>query len=162
MRAVVVTLACAVAVAFVTSITVDLGPALRARAEVAGSNYLKRPMHIGRLSAKITPGVFVVEGLVIEGLTPTDRPFLKAKKIEVILPWWTIFTRQLIVESVEMTDWDMVIETWPSSPAFPRGRHNFPKLTPDTKPNGPKRFTTTVRSVLASRGSFVFEDHGVP
>ena len=32
-RAVVVTLACAVAVAFVTSITVDLGPALRARAD---------------------------------------------------------------------------------------------------------------------------------
>ena len=70
-------------------------------------------MHIGRLSAKITPGVFVVEDLVIEGLQPADRPFLKAKKIEVVVPWWTIFTRKLIIESVEMTDWDMVVETWP-------------------------------------------------
>ena len=38
-------------------------------------------MHIGRLSAKLTPGEFVVEDLLIEGLTPPDRPFLKAKTI---------------------------------------------------------------------------------
>ena len=119
-----------VAGAFVTFFTVDLGPSLRERAEREGSNFIHRPMHIGRLSAKITPGVFVVEDLVIEGLQPSDRPFLKAKKIEVVLPWWTIFRRELIVESVEMTDWDMVVETWPSSPEFPRGRHNFPKFTP--------------------------------
>ena len=110
-------------------------------------------MHIGRLTAKITPGVFVVENLVIEGLQPADRPFLTAKKIEVVVPWWTILRRQLIVESVEMTDWDMVVETWPSSPAFPRGRHNFPKFTRDSKSNGPKRFTTAVRSVLGD-GSY--------
>ena len=110
-------------------------------------------MHIGRLSAKLTPGVFVVEDLVIEGLEPGHRPFLKAKKIEVVLPWWTIFTRKLIVESVEMTDWDMLVETWPSSPGFPNGRHNFPKFTRDSKSTGPKRFTTTLRSMLASRGS---------
>ena len=151
-----------VAGAIATFFTVDLGPELRARAEREGSKFIQRPMHIGRLSAKITPGVFVVEDLVIEGLEPTDRPFLKARKIEVILPWWTIFTRQLIVESVEMTDWDMVVETWPSSPAFPRGRHNFPKFTRESKSNGPKRFTTTVRSILASRGSFVYDDHGTP
>ena len=120
-RRVLAVLVAIVAGVLVTVLTVDLGPSLRARAEKAGSNYVHRPMHIGRLSAKITPGVFVVEDLVIEGLEPTDRPFLKAKKIEVILPWWTIVTRQLIVESVEMTDWDMVVETWPSSPAFPRG-----------------------------------------
>jgi hypothetical protein len=151
-----------VAGALVTFFTVDLGPSLRARAERAGSQFIQRPMHIGRLSAKITPGVFVVENLVIEGLQPEDRPFLTAKKIEVVVPWWTILRRELIVESVEMTDWDMVIETWPSSPAFPRGRHNFPKFTRDSKSNGPKRFTTTVRSVLASRGSFAYEDHGTP
>ena len=157
--ALVVAVVAALIVAF---FSVDLGPSLRARAERAGSNYMHRPMHIGRLSAKITPGVFVVEDLMIEGLAPTDRPFLKAKKIEVVLPWWTIFSRKLIVESVEMTDWDMVVETWPSSPAFPRGRHNFPKITPDSKSNGPKRFTTTVRSVLASRGTFTYDDHGTP
>ena len=51
----------------VTFFTVDLGPSLRADAEREGSKYLERPMHIGRLSAKLTPGVFVVEDLVIEG-----------------------------------------------------------------------------------------------
>jgi hypothetical protein len=145
-----------------TFFTVDLGPSLRERAEREGSKFIQRPMHIGRVSAKVTPGVFVVEDLVIEGLQPTDRPFLKAKKIEVVLPWWTILRRELVVESVEMTDWDMVVETWPSGPEFPRGRHNFPKFTRDSKSNGPKRFTTTVRSVLASRGTFTYDDHGMP
>ena len=148
--------------AIVTFFTVDLGPSLRARAERAGSTYIQRPIHIGRLSSKLTPGVFVVEDLMIEGLDPTDRPFLTAKKIEVVVPWWTILNRKLIIESIEMTDWNMVVETWPSSPAFPRGRHNFPKFTRDSKSNGPKRFTTTLRSMLASRGSFTYEDHGTP
>ena len=39
-----------------------------------------------------------------------------------------------------MTDWDMLVET------FPNGRHNFPKFMPDRKePRGPSRFTTTVQ-----------------
>jgi len=147
---------------FVAFFTVDLGPSLRALAEREGSKYVQRPIHIGRLSAKLTPGVFVVENLVIEGLAPTDRPFLRAKKIEVIVPWWTIVNRKLIVESVEMTDWDMLVEAWPSSPEFPKGRHNFPKFTRESKSNGPKRFTTTLPSVLASRGTFTYEDHGTP
>ena len=61
-----------------------------------------------------------------------------------------------------MTDWDMVVETWPSSPGFPNGRHNFPKFTRESKSTGPKRFTTTLRSMLASRGSFTYQDHGTP
>src|SRR5947207_533396 len=157
--ALVVAIAAALLVAL---FTVDLGPSLRARAELEGSKYLQRPIHIGRLSAKLTPGVFVVENVVIEGLAPTDRPFLTTKKIELVVPWWTIFRRKLIVESVEMTDWDMVVETWPSSPAFPKGRHNFPRFTRESTSNGPKRFTTTLPSVLASRGTFTFEDHGTP
>jgi hypothetical protein len=151
-----------IAGSLVTFLTVDLGPSLRSLAEREGSKYLERPMRIGRLSTKFTPGVFVVEDLVIDGLEPSDRPFLKAKKIEVILPWWSIVTRKLRVESVEMTDWQMLVETWPSSPAFPNGRHSFPKVTPKNPSKGPKRFTTTVRSVLASRGSFTYEDHGTP
>ena len=148
--------------ALVTFLTVDLGPSLKIRAEREGSKYLERPMRIGRLSARLTPGVFVVEDLVIEGLEPSHRPFLTAKKIEVVLPWWTIFTRKLSVESVEMTDWQMLVETWPSSPGFPNGRHSFPKVTPKNASKGPKRFTTTLKSVLASRGSFTYEDHGTP
>ncbi len=146
----------------VTVFTVDLGPSLVARAEREGSKYLERPMHIGRLSAKITPGVFVVEDLVIEGLQPADRPFLKAKKIEVVVPWWTIFSRRLIINSVEMTDWEMVIEAWPRSAAFPNGRHSFPRFVKESKSKAPKRFTTTLRWMEASKGSFTYEDHGTP
>jgi hypothetical protein len=140
-----------------TVVTVDLGPSLRERAEREGSNYLRRPMRIGRLSARLVPGVFVVENLVIEGLSPNDRPFLTAKTITVKFPWWTVVTRKLIVESVDMTDWEMTVET------FPNNRHNFPKIMPERKgPRGPSRFTTTVRSVLASRGQFTYLDHGTP
>ena len=159
--------AIAVAVAIVAGVlvavlTVDLGPSVRRRAEREGSKFMQRPLHIGRLSAKLTPGVFVIEDIVIEGLAPTDRPFLTAKKITVVLPWWTIFTRKLMIESIEMTDWKMIVESFPSSPRFPNGRTSFPKLTPDKKGTGPSRFTTTLKSLLASRGEFTYEDHGTP
>jgi hypothetical protein len=103
---------------FVAFFTIDLGPALRQYAEKGGSNFIKRPMRIGRLSAKMTPGVFVVEDLVIEGLSPQDHPFITAKKITVKLPWWTAVTRKLVIESIEMTT-----GRWSSRPAG--GRHNF-------------------------------------
>ena len=140
----------------VTFFTVDLGPYLREVAEREGSKYLERPMHIGRLSARLTPGEFLVEDLLIEGRAPTDRPFMKAKQITVKFPWWSIVTRQLVIESVVLSDWEMVIESWPG------GRHNFPKVTPKTKRQGPSRFTTTLRWVHATRGRFVYEDHGTP
>jgi hypothetical protein len=140
-----------------TGLTVDLGPAVRKRAETEGSKYLLRPLHIGRVSARLIPGVFEFEDLVIDGLTPGDRPFLTAKKVTVRLPWWTIASRRLIVESVDMTDWNMVVET------FANGRHNFPRVTPDRKnPPGPKRFTTTVKAVHAANGQFTYEDHVTP
>jgi hypothetical protein len=140
-----------------TVLTVDLGPSLKARAEKEGSNYMKRPMHIGRLSSRLIPGVFVIDDLRIEGLSPEDRPFLTARRITVRVPWWTIVTGKLIVEDVTMTDWNMLVE------AFPNNRHSFPKVTPERKgPPGPSRFTTTVKSVLASRGQFTYEDHATP
>jgi hypothetical protein len=73
--------------ALVTFFTIDLGPHLRERAEREGTKYMQRPLHIGRLSAKLTPGVFVIEDILIEGLEPGHPPFLKAGKIEVVLPW---------------------------------------------------------------------------
>ena len=143
-----------VAGVIVTFLTVDLGPSLRAQAEKEGSKYLERPMHIGRLSAKITPGVFVVENLVIEGLEPGDRPFLKAKKIEVVVPWWTIFSRRADHRIVEMSDWEMVVESWPGTPGVSRtGGTTSPSSCTSRSPKGPKRFTTTLRWMLASRGS---------
>jgi hypothetical protein len=143
------------AVAFVTTLTVDLGPRLRGLAERAGSNYLERPIHIGRLGVHIWLGEFVVEDLVIEGLTPQSRPFLSAKRIDVSMPWSTIFTRRIVLDEIEMSDWQMYAEV------LPGGRHNFPRFTR----NGPRRrsaWTTTLAYVRAHRGEFVFEDHETP
>ncbi len=141
----------------VSVLTVDLGPRLRERAEREGSKYLQRPLRIGRLSARLIPGVFVVEDLVIEGLTPQDRPFLTAKMITVRVPWWTVFTRKLIDRvgrHDRLADGGRDVSrttatTFPSSRATRQNR-------------GPSRFTTTLRSVTASRGQFTYDDHATP
>jgi hypothetical protein len=146
---------------FVAIFTVDLGPYLKARAERAASNYLERPMHIGTLSAKITPGHFVLEDVVIEGRTPDSRPWLTAKTITVQVPWWTLFgrkdgKRQFVIEAIEMTDWKMFIETFP-------GGHNMPRLKPRPSPDKkPRAFTTTLKHVTAHRGEFTYMDRGTP
>ncbi len=144
-----------VAVSFVTTLTVDLGPRLRGLAERAGSNYIERPMHIGRLGVHLWLGRFVVEDLVIEGLTPESRPFLVAKRIDVSMPWSTLFTRRVVLDEIEMTDWQMYAEV------LPGGKHNFPRFTR----SGPRRqssWTTTLAYVRAHRGEFIFEDHETP
>jgi len=147
-------LASLLAVAIVSTLTIDLGPALRQRAEIEGSKYIERPMHIGRLSVRMLTGRFVVEDLVIEGLAPADRPFLRAESIDVSLSWPALAHREVLLESIDMTGWSMVVET------FPNGRHNFPKLTRSS--SGTRRFTTTLAYVRASHGKFTFEDHGAP
>ncbi len=145
------------AAAVVTVFMVDLGPSLKARAEAEATKYLKRPMHIGKLSARLRPGSFVLEDVVIEGLTPDARPFLTAKRISVELPWWTVFTqRELLFEEIRMSDWKLFIEQRPD------GRHNMPKIMPDRKSEREKRFVTTLQYVLADRGEFVYEDQGTP
>ena len=151
-------LAAALFAAFiVVTFTIDLGPSLKSRAEEEATKYLKRPMHIGKLSARLRPGSFVLEDVVIEGLTPEDRPFLTAKRISVQLPWWTVFSqRELLFEEIQMTDWKLFIESRAD------GRHNMPKIMPDRKSPREKRFVTTLRYVLADRGEFVYEDHGTP
>jgi hypothetical protein len=109
-------------------------------------------MHIGKLSARIVPGVFVLEDVVIEGLEPDHRPYLTAKTITVEFPWWSVFQRtpeakrDLTIRSIEMTDWHMVIETWPATPEHPRGRHNLPRFRPEPRPRQePGRFRRVVR-----------------
>jgi hypothetical protein len=144
-------------VAFVTTVTIDLGPSLRQLAEKGGAAYLKRDFTIGRLSIRLLTGTFVVEDLRIGGLEKADRPFLVAKTIEVSMSFPALLHREVLVDSVVMSDWQMVVETWAG------GKHSFPKFTRDSKqPPGPKRFTTTVAYVLARRGQFTFEDHDVP
>ena len=140
----------------VSVFTVDLGPSLRARAEREGTKYLDRSLTIGRLSARLIPGVFVVEDVRIGGLEPSHRPFLTAKKITVRVPWWSALTRKLTIESIDMTDWQMLVES------FPNNRHSFPRFTRGTAQPGPKRFTTTLKAMTASRGQFTYEDHVTP
>jgi len=139
------------AVSIVSTLTMDLGPALRQRAEREGSKYIERPMHIGRLSIRVFTGRFVVDDLVIEGLTSTDRPFLRAKSINVSLSWPALAHREVVLDSIDMTDWNMLVET-------SNGRHNFPKLTHPS--SGPRRVATTLAYVRAVQGRFDFEDHG--
>ncbi len=142
--------------ALAVTLTMDLGPSVRGRAERAASDYLKRPVRIGKISARIIPGRYLVENLVIEGLDPKDRPFLTARKIEVSMPFWTLFNRQIFFNAIHMTDWKMVVES------FPNGRHNFPKFTRDRRSTGPKRWTTTLQYVTADHGEMIYDDHSTP
>ena len=154
-RAVVVTCAVMLAVAFVTTVSVDLGPALRARAEQAGTDYLERPLTIGSLSVQLWQGRFVVEDLVIGGPEAASPAFLAASRIEVSMPWSTLFSQRVVFDVIEMTDWVMHVET------FPGGVHTFPDFTGDG-PGGESAWTTTLQYVRASRGQFIYEDHGAP
>jgi autotransporter translocation and assembly factor TamB len=154
-RLVLAAMAVILAVGLVTIFSIDLGPSLRGLAERRGAAFLKREFRIGGLSARLLSGQFVVSDLRIGGLTASDRPFFTAQRITVTVPWWTIVSRDLIVEHVEIADWYMTVET------FKDGRHNFPKFTSDG-PKGPRRFVTTVRSVKATRGTFELQDHGAP
>ena len=155
-RAAVVVVAVALAATLVSVVTVDLGPSLRQRAERAGSNWLDRPMHIGRLGVHIARGEFVIEDLRIEGLTPDAPPWLVAKRIDVGLTWSALFHREVLVHSIEMADWKMVVQS------FANGRHNWPRLNgpPRAPRTGPRPVVTTMQFVRATRGEFVFDDYG--
>lgn len=145
------------AVAIVASLTVDLGPAARRAAETQGSKYIERPMRIGRLSIHVLAGKYVIEDLIIDGLHPGDRPFFTAKRVLIAMDWATAMQRrpEFLVTSVELTDWQMLVEKWENG-------HNLPRFTRDDQPQGPKRFTTTVQYLHASRGRFTYEDHETP
>jgi hypothetical protein len=154
-RAIVVTCAVILAVTFVTTLTVDLGPALKGRAEAEATRFMGRPMHIGRLSVHLWRGRFVLEDLLIEGLSPQSRPFLTARRIDISMPWSTLVDRRVVFDTIEMTDWRMYVEL------LPDGRHNFPRFTRQG-PREPSAWTTTLQYVRAHRGEFTYQDHGLP
>jgi hypothetical protein len=151
-----VTIGVIVAVLVVSTLTIDLGPALRARAEQAGSDWLDRKLTMGRLGVHLGRGRFVIEDLHIEGMYPNEPPWLVAKRIEVSLTWSALFGREVLLDSIEMSDWRMVVES------FPDGRQTFPRVTgPPRKPRtGPRPVVTTLAYVHATRGEFVFNDYG--
>lgn len=143
-----------IAAFFVIFFSIDLGrfPQLIELAERHGGNYLRRPLHVGGISARITPGTFELHDVVIEGRNPGDRPFMRIGRVRVNVPWWTIFTGNLHL-NVRLDDWAMVLEVWPDG-------HNLPRFTPEGQSDGPRRFTTTVDYVYAHGGHFTFVDHG--
>ena len=96
---------------------------------------------------------------MIEGRNPGDRPFMRVGRVTFHVPWWTIFRnlrRPEIHVEVHLTDWQMVVESWPG------GIHNIPKLTPKNPSTGREAFTTTVDFAYATDGHFIYEDHGTP
>ena len=155
LRRIVATSAVILAVAVVMTASVDLGPALRARAEREGSNYLKRPMRIGELSVRLWDGKYIVRDLSIAGRTPTSRPFLTAKEIAVSMRWNTLVDRRVVFDSIEMTDWKMFVEM------TDKGEHSFPSFR-GTGSQGERRWTVTLQHVRAHRGEFAYDDQGTP
>ena len=141
----------------VSLFTIDLGgfPQLRQVAEREATRFLERPMHIGRIEARLTPGDFILHNVVIEGRQRGDRPFFQAGRIYVHVPWWTIFRSQVVFD-VTLTDWRMVVEAWPDR------THNVPRLTRRTPSTGPSRFKTSMPFIRAKGGEFIYDDHGTP
>jgi len=145
-----------VAVVVVSTLTIDLGPVLKARAETEGSNWLERKMTIGRLGVHLGRGRFVVENLRIDGMFPNEPPWLEAKRIDVSLTWGALFGSEVLLDTIEMTDWRMVVES------FPDGRQTFPRVTgpPRAPRTTPRAFVTTLQYVRAHRGELVINDYG--
>ena len=154
-RRAVIVCSCILAVAVVTSVSVDVGPLLKKLAEEQGSRYIERPMHIGRMEVRLWDGSYIIEDLRIDGLTPTSEPFLVAKRITVSNAWRTLWDRRFVLNNIEMTDWRMHVMSTAD------GKHNFPRFTRD-RPRGQSRWTTTLAYVRAHRGEFTYQDFGTP
>jgi hypothetical protein len=152
LRRTVIVCAVILAVAVVTSVSVDVGPALKGLAEREGSRFLQRPLTIGRMEVRLWDGSYVFENLRIDSLPPTTAPFLVAGRITVVNSWRTLFNRRFVLERIEMTDWRMHVETTPTGTNFPNFRPRGPR--------GPSRWTTTLAYVRAHRGEFTFQDFG--
>ena len=151
-RAVVLALAL-IAAGIVTSFSVEMGPLLRKLAESAATRAMLRPMHIGALSVRLFDGRFVVRDIVIEGLTPGDAPFFEAREIVVSMPLWSLLRRELVVESLEISDWRAAIETWPGD------RNNLPRLKSETPGRGSSPIRVSASYVHAYRGQLTYDDH---
>jgi hypothetical protein len=141
----------------VASLMIDLGPRLRELGEARASDAIDRPVRFGRLSIHLLRGRVVVEDFLIEGRNPGDRPFFTAGRLSLGIDWLTLLRArpEFTITSVEMTDWNMLVEQWASG-------SNFPRFGRDEEPAGPSRVKTTLRYLRAWRGRFVYLDHQAP
>src|SRR5262245_8620372 len=151
-RRIIIVCSVILAVAIVTSVAVDVGPALKGLAELEGSRYLGRPLTIGHMSVRLWDGSYVFDDLRIDNLPPTMTPFLVAKRITVVNSWRTLFNRRFVLEKIEMTDWRMHVES------LANGTTSFPNFR--GRPRGQSRWTTTLAYVHAHRGEFTYQDFG--
>ena len=179
----VIVLVALAAAGVVSMVTIDLGPTVRADAERAFANYVDRPVHIGRFGMHLLPGRFVIEDLVIEGLSPNDRPFFHGDRIVISTAWLPLLRGEFLVDAVDMQGWRMLVE------AFEGGGHTFPRFVggaddeadpdrgadsgatadqgvanppADAAEESARRFVTTVQYLRAHDGEFIYEDHGAP
>ena len=144
----------------VLTVTIDLGPIVRGVAERYGSRLMINKLHIGRLGIHLASGKIVVEDILIDSRRAGEKPFFTAKSVRVGVPWWRVlFTRDLPIESVELDQWEMLIEKWPEfGSTFPRVSGD-PTSLPKPK-GGKKLYTTTLKYLHAGRGKFSYFDHG--
>ncbi len=147
-------LAAALVAALLTSfLSIDLGPHVLALAERRASEYLERPLHIGRLDVELARGRFVARDVRIEGLTPESTPFLTASRVYLTVPWRALWDQQIILE-VELDDWFVTIESFPE-------RGSAPRVMPRGD-GGDSAWSVTVRNVFARDGTFRYIDHVLP
>lgn len=145
-----------VAVLLVSILTLDLGPLAKSWLEVEGGKWIERKLTVGRLGIHLGSGKFVIENLRISGMYPNEPDWLEAKRIEVSLTWSALWHREVLLDSIEMTDWRMIVES------FPDGRQTFPRLTGPPRPprTGPRLVVTTMQYVRAYRGELIINDYG--
>ena len=117
--------------ALVSVVTVDLGPA---PARAGGAPVRRLPSIVrctsAALSTYLLPGRFLIEDLVIDGLSPGDRPFFHGERIVVSTAWLPLLRGEVLVDDVDMRGWRMVVE------AFEDGRNSFPPFAPRREGDG--------------------------
>ncbi|HKT81882.1 MAG TPA: hypothetical protein VJP86_16755, partial [Vicinamibacterales bacterium] len=146
----------------VSTLTLDIGPIARPLAERYLSDQANRPVHIGGMRINLIQGALLgrveLNDVTVEGRQPTDRPFFTAKRLLVAIDWVPALSRRpvITITSVQLLDWDMLVEKWPDGDSFPR----FKRST--RRSNGPSRSLAAMRDFRGRSGRFTYEDHETP
>ena len=128
------------------------GYSLKRVAEQQGTKFLKRPLHIGRISALVWDGAFAFDDVVIEGPKADLRPFFAAKRITVQIPWWNLLRRDLYLDVTlkRLAHGGRELARRRASAEAETGRPR--------RRSGPK-FNQRYVAVYARDGEFIFDDH---